>query len=198
VFVADEFFVCAAQRQRVAQLSIDVAFGLAGLVACCSFAVTLSRITITNGNLFNTLRGSAALWLVVTTTLILVAGGCGGSDRPPLGRCSGTVTIDGAPLSGVIVIFQPEEGRAAVATTDSEGRYEVMYVGGVKGSKVGPTNVMFAAPTGGSPSHPIPPKYQGKTDLNIEVMDGSNVFDFDLKSEGAAPKRAGAKPAVID
>lgn len=125
------------------------------------------------------------------------AAGCGSGDRPPLGRVTGTVTINGEPLSGVIVVFQPEEGRAAVAVTQADGSYEMSYVGGVKGAKVGPTNVSFAVPTGGSPSHPIPPKYQGKTDLNIEVESGTNTFDFDLVAEGAAPTRAPAKPGKV-
>lgn len=133
-------------------------------------------------------------------SLVLMVSGCGGGDRPPLGKVTGKVTINGEPLTGVIVVFQPEEGRAAVAETGPDGSYEMSYLDGVKGAKLGPTNVSFAAPTGGSPSHPIPPKYQGKTDLEVDVQSGNNTFDFDLETEGggAAPAAKKGKAASLD
>lgn len=102
--------------------------------------------------------------------------------------------MDGAPLSGVIISFMPDLGRAATAVTDEDGEYDLIYLDGVKGCKIGPNTVVFAAPTGGSPSHAIPKKYQTKSDLQVDVKDGSNTFDFDLKSEpvpAASPKKAG-------
>ncbi len=132
--------------------------------------------------------------IVMVSTL-----GCGGSGQPPLGRVTGKVTIDGEPLAGVIVVFQPEEGRPAVATTEKDGTYELIYVAGVKGCKAGPNRVSFAAPTGGSPSHAIPAKYQGKTDLDREVVEGNNTFDFELESgEGAAKGKGSKPPPVVD
>lgn len=130
----------------------------------------------------------------------LVLPGCGGSDFPPLGRVTGKVTIGGEPLTGVIVVFQPSEGRPAVGTTGADGTYELMYVAGVKGCKAGPTEVSFATPTGGSPSHPIPAKYQGKTGIDREVLEGSNTFDFELEPEGGVkPKpNAGKVPKTFD
>ena len=80
-----------------------------------------------------------------TTVGIVLAGiflglGCGGGvDRPPIGSVTGTVTLNGEPLAGVIVLFKPETGRAATATTDGKGAYNLEYEYGVKGSKVGPS-----------------------------------------------------------
>lgn len=132
--------------------------------------------------------------------LFLVQVGCSQGDRPPLGYVTGTVTIDGEPLVGVIVTFLPEKGRAAVGTTNEEGKYELQYVAGAKGTKIGPTTVIFMPPTGGSTSHPIPAKYQNQSDFKVEVERGKNVFDFDLESDDKSAKKSpAARPGnVID
>jgi hypothetical protein len=49
-------------------------------------------------------------------------GGCG-RRLPPVAAVSGSVTIDGRPVSGGIVMFHPGRGRSAVGTTDAAGRY---------------------------------------------------------------------------
>ncbi|HET6423849.1 MAG TPA: hypothetical protein VFG20_09215 [Planctomycetaceae bacterium] len=141
--------------------------------------------------------GLAGLVCFTLSTLI----GCGGSDRPPLGKVSGAVTIDGAPLTGVIVAFMPAEGRPATAVTDDRGLYRLEYTDGVPGAKVGPATVSFFPPTGGSPSHAIPAKYSNNsTEFKVEIKPGSNTFNFDLKSEGAPPKKSptGKKPVSLD
>ncbi len=123
--------------------------------------------------------------------LIFGITGCGGADRPPLGSVSGTVTIDGTPLTGVIVAFMPAEGRPATATTDDKGRYRLEYIDGVSGCKVGPATVSFFPPTGGSPSHAIPAKYtNSSSEFKVDVVKGSNKFDFDLKADGATEKKS--------
>jgi hypothetical protein len=140
------------------------------------------------------------IWLALAFVGSVLLTGCGRGDRPPLGYVTGRVTIDGEPLVGVIVTFLPESGRPAVATTDADGRYELEYLGGVKGAKIGPTTVAFMPPTGGSTSHPIPDKYQNKSEFQVEVQRGKNVFDFDLESgDKAATNAARANPGdVID
>jgi hypothetical protein len=117
---------------------------------------------------------------------ILCAGlaGCGRSDLPPLGQVSGTVTMDGQPLDGVIVLFKPKEGRPAAATTNSSGYYELEYIDRVKGTKTGPNTVSFEWPLGKS-GPPIPDKYGARSELMQEVKPGRNKFDFALESGGA-------------
>ena len=143
-----------------------------------------------------------ALTLSLVVLFVSNLVGCGGSDRPPLGKVSGKVTIDGVPFTGVIIAFMPGSGRPATAVTDDKGMYNLEYVDGVAGCKVGPANVSFFPPTGGSPSHSIPAKYtNNSTEFPVEIKSGANKFDFDLKSDGAAPQKkspTGKKPVVLD
>ncbi len=56
--------------------------------------------------------------------------GC--EEKVEFGQVSGTVTIDGQPLDGVLVMFLPEpvEGKKAVhseSVTDADGKYSLVY-----------------------------------------------------------------------
>lgn len=120
--------------------------------------------------------------LVTLFLFVFGAIGCGGaSDRPPLGQVTGTVTVNGEPLAGVLVSFKPEVGRAAVGMSDANGFYRLQYVYGVNGAKVGQNTVSFSWPTGASGTVPIPDNYGAKSTLQEEVSSGSNKFDFDLE-----------------
>ncbi len=119
----------------------------------------------------------------VLSAVIFSSTGCGRSDLPPLGRVRGTVTLDGKPLSGAVVTFQPEKGRPAVANTDSNGNYEVMYTDGVRGATVGRNSVRVLWPDGESGSAPIPDKYNAKSTLTFEVKPGNNTFDIKMESK---------------
>ena len=124
-------------------------------------------------------RATWGLWALFMAALF---SGCSNGDRPPLGQVSGTVTLDGEPLYGVIVMFKPDEGRPATGVTDAEGKYQLVYRYGVNGAKIGPNTISFAYPTGESGA-PIPEKYAGKTTLKEEVKSGSNTFNFALSSK---------------
>lgn len=103
---------------------------------------------------------------------------------------TGTVTMDGKPLSGVIVVFKPDVGRAGSGTTDANGKYELIYRYGVKGTKVGMNTISFEWPTGYTGGGPaIPARYGTHTELREEVSPGMNPIDFELDSDpGAAPQ----------
>jgi hypothetical protein len=111
--------------------------------------------------------------------------GCG-PDLPELGYVTGTVTMNGKPLEGVVVEFRSEAGgRPGIGVTDSEGHYELTYTGGVEGTKVGPATVSITTqwPEGEPPPgqrERIPAKYNTRTTLKETVEPGDNVFDFDL------------------
>jgi hypothetical protein len=94
----------------------------------------------------------------------------------------------------------PDKGRMATATTDENGNYEIEYLQGVKGCKIGPNTVAFFAPTSGPLSHPIPAKYSDpqKSEFKVEVEKGKNTFDFDLESDSAAKAKAAAPPSIVD
>jgi hypothetical protein len=115
----------------------------------------------------------------------LVAVGCSRSDRPPLGRVGGTVTLDGAALAGALVVFTPDgPGRSALATTDSAGRYELSFLRDIAGANVGTHRVRITTATedrGGKEI--LPDRYHVKTELTAKVESGTNTLDFPLQSK---------------
>lgn len=112
------------------------------------------------------------------------------SDQPDLGKVSGVVTMDGAPLEGALVSFAPEEGRGSQAITDSEGKYQLSYIGDTMGAKVGSHKVRITTyieddsdPEAQKTKETIPKKYNKETTLTADVKEGSNTFDFKLESK---------------
>ncbi len=128
--------------------------------------------------------------------------GCGGAgDQPELGEVTGVITLDGKPLSGVAVVFQPESGRPARGMTDAEGKYELTYIRDTKGAKIGPNRVEIEPSEEGeegeqtetsdevvtqlprqarSEKPKIPARYNVHSELNADVKAGTNKFDFNL------------------
>ena len=128
--------------------------------------------------------------LSAVTGMALAFAGCfgGGADRPDLGYVTGQVKMDGQPLGNVIVVMKPQDGRAAMTQADAEGRYDMEYIEGERGTKIGPTTVSFEWPLDYAAPKPIPDQYNAiKSQEKIEVKAGDNVFDFDLKSSPGAP-----------
>jgi len=119
----------------------------------------------------------------------LIAAGCAGkpSDMPQLGAVTGTITLDGKPLEKVTVVFESDSGRSAFGSTDSSGRYELLYVGNSKGAVVGSNKVIINsqldAPPGPDWKDPIPARYNSATQLKADVANGKNTFDFALESK---------------
>lgn len=135
------------------------------------------------------------LSLLLLITLLLHGCSRGGGDQPEVGLVTGRVTIGGEALSGAIVCFMPDTGRAATGLTDQDGHYKLTYIEGVDGCKLGPNTVIFMPPTGGKLSHPIPAQYQQDSPLKVEVAKGQNTFDFDLEPD-KSKKTPGRAPAV--
>jgi len=107
-----------------------------------------------------------------------------------MGYVSGTVTLDGEPLPNVVVVMKPEEGRPAMSQADAKGYYDIEYVRGEKGTKVGPTTVSFEWLPGQADTRPIPPKAAtGTSEIRIEVKPGKQTEDFDLETDESAPKK---------
>ena len=135
------------------------------------------------------------LAFIVAFFVLLFASGCSSGDQPELGEVSGTVTLDGKPLSGVWVGFAPTEGRSSMALTDAQGHYELMYLDATPGAKVGSHKVAITTPQedefGGQVKNfkeLVPPQYNAKTILTAEVKSGSNTIDFPLTKKGAPVK----------
>lgn len=93
------------------------------------------------------------------------------------------MTLDGKPVAGVNVLFQPDSGRAAVGTTNAEGEYELMYLDGVSGCKIGPNTVGFDWPPDTPNAVAIPAKHTGANAFKFDVKPGGNVFDITMTSK---------------
>ena len=127
--------------------------------------------------------------------------GCGSGKYAPV---SGKITLNGKPLAGAIVSFQPiakegsiEAGIGSAGTTDENGAYSLKVATGENGACVGKHRVMIsqhaiddteddARPKGGGPRQvdKIPSRYRdAKTELTFDVPSGgTDKADFDLKA----------------
>lgn len=97
--------------------------------------------------------------------------------------------MDGDPLSGALVSFSPAQGRSAIGYTNDKGEYSVKYVSNVAGAIVGKNQVSIttaydeADPKFANFKEPIPKNYNTNTELERDVQQGTNKFDFDLLSK---------------
>ncbi len=127
--------------------------------------------------------------------VIAMLAGCSGPEHPDVGRVSGTVTLDGQPLAEATVMFQPTQGRASIATTDSAGKYSLTYLDGVSGALLGSHKVIIRTEIPGEDGQPpiakekLPKKYHERTELTAEVKKGSNAFNFALTSQAGTAKK---------
>ena len=136
----------------------------------------------------------SALMLAVASCL-----GCG-PQGPEIARVEGTVTLDGIPLPNAAVVFIPENGRPAGATTDQSGRYALTFTRGRKGALLGrhrvrittardPSETPDGQPIPGVPES-IPVNYNSQSKLEFIVVGGkTNIADFPLKSGGELPEK---------
>jgi len=75
--------------------------------------------------------------------LCVLSSGCGGDGRPRLVRVEGTVTLDGQPLEGAIVAFQPivedkaKFQRPSSGVTDPSGKFQLKTYEPGDGAPVG-------------------------------------------------------------
>lgn len=138
------------------------------------------------------MRYGLKYWVMLLGILPLCSG-CGGgaSDQPEIGHVTGVVTLGGEPLADARVVFSPVEGgQSSEATTDEQGRFELVYRGDLKGAKVGEHKVFISTfeesvlddsgrPTGGR-EELVPEQYNRNTTLTVTVEAGENEFPFDL------------------
>lgn len=135
----------------------------------------------------------AILPTMLTLTILATISGCGGggpaADQPELAPVTGVVTMDGAPLPKAAISFQPTSGRASSATTDAEGRYELVYLRGELGAIKGNHVIRISTadeendPMGDQGTETVPVKYNKKSKLEAIVEDGPNTIDFELTSK---------------
>jgi hypothetical protein len=131
--------------------------------------------------------------LVVTLALLSLSG-CGKSGYAELGlvEVTGIVTIDGKPLSGAKITFEGEDKRSAMGTTDSSGKYALMYDSQTRGATPGPKIVRIttaevgegggAAEGAAIAKESVPRRYNSQSELKADVSTSNKTFNFDLKS----------------
>jgi hypothetical protein len=132
---------------------------------------------------------------------VVLAAGCGSQKVVPV---SGRVTMNGTPLAGATVSFQPiaragsvEAGIGSTGKTDANGEFSLRTATGEQGAWVGEHRVVITLQTtvkaaeddgrprrGGPPQiETIPARYNTRTDLKFEVRPGAtSAADFALKS----------------
>lgn len=88
---------------------------------------------------------------ILALAFLIGSFGCGSSGKPV--KVAGTVTLDGAPLEGVTVMFIPaKEGRQATGITDSDGKFELTTIKSHDGALPGEYKVTVMAPREGGGS----------------------------------------------
>ena len=124
--------------------------------------------------------------------------GCGSGKFAPV---SGTVTMNGKPLAGALVIFSPiaregsiDAGPGSSGKTNDKGEYTLTSDTGRTGALVGKHRVSVSLMNPGTSEsderrrpgqlvNQVPVRYNGKTELTYEVpAGGTDKADFALKS----------------
>jgi hypothetical protein len=157
------------------------------------------------------IRSAIGLFLVVCSAAV----GCGNSQPAvKLVPVTGTVKLDGKPLAGAVLIFNPmpnTHGTGATAITDAEGTFTLTHASEKPGIEAGDYGITFSKVTQPDGS-PIPagktragvttveqiPKPYTKFDperviARVTVTNDAKTFDFELKSN-IQEQRFGGQP----
>ncbi|MFV2066673.1 MAG: carboxypeptidase-like regulatory domain-containing protein [Pirellulales bacterium] len=136
------------------------------------------------------LRGVA--WVSSVAIIFLV--GCAQSE--PTGTVSGTVTLEGEPVTAGVVSFISEAGSASMGNIGSDGSFTLdgeLPVGKYTVSVSPPELTMGPDDTGDKlanemPASPIPGGYydESSSDIVKEVTEGDNSITIELKASGPA------------
>ena len=120
------------------------------------------------------------LGCLLTTLLLCGCGGEGAEVAPVTGR----ITLDGRPLAGARIRFQPERsGSPSYGTANAQGRYELGYKRGQPGALIGWHAVQIERGGQDPKLRELPARYNVQSELRREVKgDGENAFDFELTS----------------
>jgi hypothetical protein len=127
--------------------------------------------------------------LVVLAVGLATVVGCGG---PPKAHVRGTVTLDGKPLpEGVIQFFPTGATGQTAAATIKDGVYEVEASVGAMKVTISANEVVGKQKLYDTPDSPvidtvrqiIPARYNTKSELTADLVEGPNEVNFDLKSD---------------
>lgn len=124
-------------------------------------------------------------------TCIAICSGCS-DGRPTRVKVSGTVLIDGQPLTKGIVQLVPNGTRPAAGKIDAQGRFTLTSYDGGDGVVLGTHRVLIAAKEAVSESQVkwlAPPKYADlkNSGLTIEITEPTEDLTIELTWNGGKP-----------
>lgn len=134
---------------------------------------------------------SAMLGVALVTALV----GCQKKPTFELAEVMGRVTIDGTPVKGLMLHFEPKPqdpaGKVllppAYGFTAADGRYSLTCTGGKKGAVVGRNHVRITAAEGNGPRAEVSARYARDDSIWYDVKPGINKYNIELHSDPPAP-----------
>lgn len=122
----------------------------------------------------------AVFAIVAALTVILT-----GCDKPSTFEVTGTVTLDGQPLSGGRITLVASDGLSTTAAGDVEGgTFRLSSTPGAKIVKIEKTIIMNPESDAPYLGQAVPRRYNSETTLKLDVTsDGPNHFEFSLTSD---------------
>lgn len=119
--------------------------------------------------------------------LFLLALCIGCSDAPPLVQIDGHVTHAGKPVPGVVLQFNPIDGRQSFGISDKEGKFILHYNKHYEGARLGKHRVFVAFDRSAAP-YDATGKQQLSADQQaiLEKYGSAEVspLDVDLQEDG--------------
>ena len=134
-------------------------------------------------------RSVTSTWLGCLLAVAVLTAGC--SKGPPMGQVTGTVTVDGTlAKTGGIGFFPVDGNSVTTGAAIKDGKYTAeVPVGKVK-VEIHVTKVVGEKKLYDTPDSKVqpmtaevlPPKYNDRTELELDVQPGKNQKDYDLKT----------------
>jgi len=124
------------------------------------------------------------LGLFLITTLLA---GCGGDDR--FATAQGTLTVDGKPIKGLEIVFEPQfsGGAPSIGFSDERGHYQAIFTADRPGIMIGKHIIRISGVQYGEGSTTvlakIPPEYGTQSTQEVEITRGTNTVDIDVKTK---------------
>jgi hypothetical protein len=127
---------------------------------------------------------------------VLASAGCGSPDQAsPRVQLSGVVTLDGAPLESGQIMFVPKDGKLQPtgAGISAGGKFSAAVAPGAMQVEIRSPKITGSRKAYDTPDSPmlditeeqIPSRYNTKSELTIDVVEGQNDdnLKFELKGD---------------
>lgn len=122
--------------------------------------------------------------------LFVFSMGCSKGDRPDIAKASGIVTLDGNPVEGATVTFEPVNGgRPCFGTTDPEGRFAITSYEEGDGAPVGEHFVSVIKISGPGAAAPTPDSAMSLSEIAPPGADKDKAEDPDKETIYLVPRK---------